>query len=206
MIQWIFSENWQPVFSCLSIRVFYCFLTPICIAYNFWNILMKQKTSIFKVSDVFIIWSDLFLFWVLRSPLEYLLISLRESAVVQSSILFTAAYAFSWLQFVHGSRFFLPNRWRKKSHEYRRRITKEFDLTKIERSQWPEWYIWLEKLNHQSFLQGQRSLTKLEGDQWYEIFLKTMDGRNIHYFWYLWTIDNGYHHYPEFSNIDKYDD
>ena len=148
----------------------------------------------------------MFLFWVLRSPLECLFNSLRESAVVQSSILFTAAYIFSWLQLEYGSRFFFPNCWRKKAHEYRRRIAEEFDLTKIESSQWPEWYIWLEKLHHQSSLRGQRSLAKLEGDQWYEMFLKTMDGQNVHYFWYLWTIDNGYHNNPEFYDIDKYDD
>ena len=206
VIQWILPESWKPVFSCLSIKIFYCLFAPFFTPSILFSILMKQKSLSFNVKNVLIILIDLFLFWVLRFPLEYLLNSGMESAVVQSSILFIAVYVFSWLQFEHGSRFFLPNCWRKKAYEYRRRIAGEFDLSKIDRSQWPEWYIWLEKLHHQSILRGQRSLVKLEGNQWYGMFLETMDGKNVHYFWYLWTIENEYHSNPDFYDIDKYDD
>ena len=153
-----------------------------------------------------IIISELTLYLLFKDPL-YFIIGLPTGIMIyQVYIIGVFGYLFSSLQFEYGSRFFLPLRFRTLVYEHRRRIPEDFDLTKLDESMWPEWDYWLNKLHLPSLFTEDRSLSKIEGKKWYEIYMKTRSGNKLHYFWLLHINRLHYYQTGYYQQIDGYDD
>ena len=129
-----------------------------------------------------------------------------STAIYKAFIVGVFGYVFSKFQYMHGTRFFLPNRFRTKKHEYRRYITEDFELTKMDETYWPEWEYWMQKLHQPSILYRDKSLCKIEKDQWYEMYMKSKEGINLHFFWLLEMHYGGISINGDIPSIDEFDD
>ena len=126
--------------------------------------------------------------------------------IYQIMLLHTVWFFVFVFQFKYGSRFFLPNKWRSKRFEYRRILWNDFDLANMEVSMWPEWDLWMQKLNEPSLFSNGRNLYEIEGIDWYGKYMRTDRGKNLHYFWLERLIKNPIKNALYLHEIDEYDD
>ena len=149
---------------------------------------------------------EFIMFIIFKGPLLYTIKYSTSMKMYQVLLIGTILYVFIQLQSKYGSRFFLPNKCRIKRYEYRRRIDEDFDLAKLDESLWPEWDIWMQKLHQPSLYAGDRSLCKIEGKEWYKIYMKTTQLMNLHYFWLELLISDFKNQFIHLYEIDDYDD
>ena len=195
----------HDVFSWLNFRVLYFLLIPNVVLYIAWNAVIKNRTALYLFRYETIIVTELTMFVLFRDPLN-IIAGLKINRIMYLVfIIGILGYYVAKLQYKYGSRFFLPNRCRRKIFEYRRRIAEDFNLTKLDESSWPEWDFWSQKLHLPSLHTGNRNLGKIEGKEWYEIYMKTKDEKKMHYFWLLKAIDQHYLQIGFGLSIDDYD-
>ena len=136
-----------------------------------------------------------------------------DVAEIQTSIIVFPMIALLYIGFIiniyqykYGSRFFLPNWCRTKRFEYRREIANDFELIKHDENMWPEWDIWMQKLNLPSLHSNNRSLSKIEGNRCYAIYMKTHTRMKLHYFWLEWFLKQSVYLRIPLYKIDEFED
>ena len=65
--------------------------------------------------------------------------------------------------------------------EYRRTIAEDFHLATLEENLWPEWDRWMQKLHLSSLYAGNRSLKEIEGEKWFQMYMRTSEWESLHY-------------------------
>ena len=170
------------------------------------NAVIKRRVKSFFDDNSFISLSDIVITMVLR---YYSIFEFRfqiDLTIYYTMLLLTVWFFGLIFQFKYGSRFFLPNKCRSKRFEYRRILWNDFDLTRMEVSMWPEWDLWMQKLNESSLVSNERSLYEIEGKDWYGKYMRSNWGKNLHYFWLEWLIRNPKNNVFYLYGIDEYDD
>ena len=198
---WIFAE-----FAWLNFRILYLMFFPNIVIYSLWNAITKNRGNMtFSPCDIAITW-ELALFFLFKDPL-YLAIRNSTSKVIYIYLIVgLLARIFASFQAVLGSRFFFPNKYRTKKLEYRRIITEDFKLSTLDESLWPEWDSWMQKLHHSSLYAGDKNLKDIEGENCYQMYMRTLDGKKLHYFWLLNMLEQNSIQQGIIHKIDEYDD
>ena len=206
-ILYIILPDWiYVVFSWINFRVLYWILLSNIVIYFVWNAITKYRGNVhFSTYDIAII-SELALFIMFKHPLYFVILNPTSKQLYFSFIVGIIWVLFTEMQTVYGSRFFLPSRWRSKIYEYRRRIIEDFELKALDEDFWPEWDFWMKKLHLPSLYTGDRSLKKIEGENCYQMYMKTQDGKKLHYFWLLYMFEQNFIQLGYLQNIDVYDD
>ena len=85
-------------------------------------------------------------------------------------------------------------------------IAEDYDFTKLDKKSWPECDLWLQKLHLQSYAPNQQSISAYEGYQCFEKYMKTINGKNLHYQCLLYAIEHDVYSDPYLYRFDRYDD
>ena len=206
LINYILPEWISFAFKCLNFRILFFLLAPNTAMIVIANAITKNIDFIFFSNFVFIILTDLIIFTIQKFLLEMIFMKKSEFALVQIMLLFVFNQIISWIQIFKGSRFFLPNRCRTKLFEYRRCIADDFELIRMDEHEWPQWDLWLQKLNQPSLLAEHKSLSQIEGNQCYGMYMRCHDGKKFHYFWIQWIESSNINYLSNIYQIDAYDD
>ena len=196
----------SEIFSCLNLRFVYVFSFSYAFIVVFSNATAKQK-EVIEFSDYLnMALVDFFVFVAIKYPFTFVVKFQTSFSIFYACVLTIGSVIITIFQNTQGSRFFFPNKYRTKDYEYRRIITKDFELFKINECEWPECNIWIEKLNQPSLLAGSASLKDIEGDQWFSIYMLTRDKSKVHYFCLMWMLDLHFRLTNQKIDIDKFDD
>ena len=168
--------------------------------------LLKNRFELFYSPLIIYFLIYLSLFLLFQYPFEIINQSLTNFIFKKVFILLIITYAFLLCQYKYGSRFFLPNKWRKKVFEFTHKISEDFDLTKTDITTWPDWSFCLQKLHIPSLIMTNKSLGSLVGKECYNIYFKANDGRIFHYFCLDHIIKTKNYFGYKCNSIDEYDD
>ena len=157
----ILPEWLVNVFSWINVRIIHLMTVSSMILWIIGSSIAKWKFGSNISNDTIIALVDFSVYliikyyWLLTHKLKTNLIAL------QAMPLLVILYIISHLQSKYGSRFLLPNRFRTKLFEYRRRIVEDFDIAKMDQCMFPEWDLCLQKLNLASLYSNDRCLAKI---------------------------------------------
>ena len=171
-----------------------------------WNAINKYRSNLYFSNYSYMIITDFVLLVLFKDPIYSSTELPTGKMMYYAFIIGVWGFIFAEYQFKFGSRFFLPNWYRTKRYEYRRRIAEDFDLPKMDQSIWPEWDLCMQKLHQPSLNAENRNLRSIEGDKCYEMYMKARDGKNLHYFCLWKIIDQRYNQIGYFQKIDEFDD
>ena len=206
IINLILPEWMLTIALWLNLRILYLMATPNIILHIIVNTINKRMSKSFTSEESCISILDLISMAVLKYQFLYHIRFHINFIIYMVVILLILGYITIIFQYKYGTRFFLPNWWRTKRFEYRRRIWEDFDLTKIDEIMWPEWVIWMRKLHQSSLHSNGRSLNDIEGSDCFGKYTKTENGLNLHYFWLEWLINNSSNLGLQLYKIDEFDD
>ena len=195
------------IFTWLNWRVLLPMLAPIIALIVISNAIEKKNNIVITSSiDTFIFLLEIPISLVFRYQWQIITKFKANFSAIHIVLLFVIGYVTLLCQFKYGSRFFLPNRCRKRRYEYRRKIADDFELSKLDESMWPEWDYWFQKLHLPSLNAEGRNLSKIEGKEWFGVYMKSPYGENLHYFCLDKIIRESKDDYIYLIKIDNYDD
>ena len=198
---WIFAP-----FSWINFRIIYSFIFVYEWIMIVVNTIKKSKHKYNLWEFIHIAFFDAFVFIYLKYPICFVERFQTNYNIFYAFVLFFASWIIAKIQYTKGTLFFLPNRCRTKVFEYRRRIAEDFEFIRMDQSEWPQWDLWLQKLNQPSLLAENRSLSQIEGNQCYGGYMKTKEGTKLHYFWLLKMIEDNKKENNAYLEIDQFDD
>ena len=134
----------------LNLRVLHQIIIINIIPYAIWNAIIKYRGYLYFSEYSLPIIVDFVLFIIFKDPL-YSIFGIPTSKLTYHVFsIGVIGLTITELQFEYGSRFFLPNRCRAKRYEYRRIISQDYELAKLDKSMWPDWDLWMQKLHQPS--------------------------------------------------------
>ena len=199
--EWIFAP-----FSWINFRIIYSLFFVTDLIMIIVNMFKKSKQNYDLWIFINIAFFEAFVFIYLKYPIFFVARFQTNYSILYAFVLFFASWIITKIQYTKGTLFFLPNRCRTKVFEYRRRIAEDFEFIRMDQSEWPQWDLWLQKLNQPSLLAENRSLSQIEGNQCYGGYMKTKEGTKLHYFWLLKMIEDNKKENNAYLEIDQFDD
>ena len=199
--------NWLSIIiSWLNFRIILLMLAPHMFIIIAFNIIVKRREYVTFSRSKFVYIFDAIIFIFLKYYHQLYALFQIDSTIVWFLLMLVIGYFLPMIQYKYGTRFFLPNRWRTIKLQYRRNINEDFDLYRIDESMLPECNLWMQKLHFSSLISNNKSLSKNEGKECYNIYMKTQNGMNLHYFCLKWMITNENYHGLQLYGIDEFDD